>query len=45
MLLIFTSYALIPLTQAMAISFSTPLFIYFGSIFFSMNHLQILKLL
>lgn len=34
MLLIFTSYALIPLTQAMAISFSTPLFIYFGSIFF-----------
>lgn len=34
MLLIFTSYALIPLTQAMAISFSTPLFIYFGSIIF-----------
>ena len=34
MLLIFTAYSLIPLTQAMAISFSTPLFMYFGSIIF-----------
>ena len=34
MLLIFTAYTLIPLSQAMAISFSTPLFMYFGSIFF-----------
>ena len=34
MILIFTAYTLIPLSQAMAISFSTPLFIYFGSIYF-----------
>ena len=32
MILLFTSYSLIPLSQAMAISFSTPLFMYFGSI-------------
>ena len=34
MILLFTAYSLIPLSQAMAISFSTPLFIYFGSVFF-----------
>ena len=34
MILLFYAYTLIPLTQAMAISFSTPLFIYFGGIFF-----------
>ena len=34
MILIFTSYTMIPISQAIAISFSTPLFIYFGSIFF-----------
>jgi len=34
MILLFLSYSLIPLSQAMAISFSTPVFIYFGSIFF-----------
>ena len=34
MILLFYAYSLIPLSQAMAISFSTPLFIYFGSIFF-----------
>ena len=34
MILIFTAYTLIPLSQAMAISFSTPLFIYLGSIYF-----------
>ena len=34
MILIFTAYTLIPLSQAMAISFSTPLFMYFGSIYF-----------
>ena len=33
MILLFTAYSLIPLSQAMAISFSTPLFMYFGSIF------------
>ena len=33
MILLFTAYSLIPLSQAMAISFSTPLFIYFGSVF------------
>ena len=33
MMLLFTAYSLIPLSQAMAISFSTPLFMYFGSIF------------
>lgn len=32
MLLLFWSYTLIPLSQAMAISFSTPLFIFLGSI-------------
>ena len=32
MILLFKSYSLIPLSQAMAISFSTPLFIYFGSV-------------
>ena len=32
MILLFTAYSLIPLSQAMAISFSTPLFMYFGSI-------------
>ena len=31
MILLFYAYTLIPLSQAMAISFSTPLFIYFGS--------------
>ena len=36
MILLFYAYTLIPLSQAMAISFSTPLFIYFGSIFFSL---------
>ena len=34
MVFIFIAYSLIPLSQAMAISFSTPLFIYFGSIYF-----------
>ena len=34
MILLFWSYALIPLSQAMSISFSTPLFMYFGSIIF-----------
>ena len=34
MILLFWSYSLIPLSQVMAISFSTPLFIYFGSIIF-----------
>jgi len=34
MILLFYAYTLIPLSQAMAISFSTPLFIYFGGIFF-----------
>ena len=33
MILLFTAYSLIPLSQAMAISFSTPLFMYVGSIF------------
>lgn len=33
MLLLFWSYALIPLSQAMAISFTTPLFIFIGGIF------------
>ena len=32
MMLLFTAYSLIPLSQAMAISFSTPLFMYFGSV-------------
>jgi len=32
MILLFTAYSLIPLSQAMAISFSTPLFMYFGSV-------------
>ncbi|MAI29091.1 MAG: hypothetical protein CMP38_02665 [Rickettsiales bacterium] len=40
MILIFTAYTLIPLSQAMAISFSTPLFIYFGSIFFLKENLN-----
>ena len=34
MILLLYAYTLIPLSQAMAISFSTPLFIYFGGIFF-----------
>ena len=34
MILLFWSYTLIPLSQVMAISFSTPLFMYFGSIIF-----------
>ena len=34
MILLFWSYSLIPLSQAMAISFTTPLFIYLGSIIF-----------
>ena len=34
MILLFWSYALIPLSQAMAISFTTPLFMYLGSIIF-----------
>ncbi len=34
MILIFLSYTMIPLSQAMAISFTTPLFIYFGSVIF-----------
>jgi drug/metabolite transporter (DMT)-like permease len=34
MVLLFKAYSLIPLSQAMAISFSTPLFMYFGSILF-----------
>ncbi|MBD22102.1 MAG: hypothetical protein CL572_00340 [Alphaproteobacteria bacterium] len=33
MILLFKAYSLIPLSQAMAISFSTPLFMYFGSVF------------
>ena len=33
MILLFWSYALIPISHAMAISFSTPLFIYVGGIF------------
>ncbi len=34
MILLFCSYSMIPLSQAMAVSFSTPLFIYLGGIFF-----------
>ena len=34
MILLFCSYSLIPLSQAMAVSFSTPLFIYLGAILF-----------
>ncbi len=34
MILLFCSYSLIPLSQAMAVSFSTPLFIYIGGIIF-----------
>lgn len=34
MILLFWSYTLIPISQAMAISFSTPLFIYVGGIIF-----------
>ena len=34
MILLFYAYTLIPLSQAMAISFSTPLFMYFGGIYF-----------
>ena len=34
MILLFWSYSLIPLSQAMAISFTTPLFMYLGSIIF-----------
>ena len=34
MILLFWSYSLIPLSQAMAVSFSTPLFIYLGAILF-----------
>ncbi len=34
MILLFWSYSLIPLSQAMAVSFSTPLFIYIGAILF-----------
>ena len=34
MILLFCSYSMIPLSQAMAISFSTPLFIYLGGIIF-----------
>ena len=34
MILLFCSYTLIPLSQAMAVSFSTPLFIYLGGIIF-----------
>ena len=42
MILLFYAYTLIPLSQAMAISFSTPLFIYFGGIFF-LKKIQINK--
>jgi len=42
MILIFWSYSLIPLSQAMAISFTTPLFMYLGSIiFFKEKNLKI----
>ena len=34
MILLFCSYSLIPLSQAMAISFSTPIFVYIGGAFF-----------
>ena len=34
MILLFCSYSLIPLSQAMAISFSTPIFIYLGGVLF-----------
>lgn len=34
MILLFWAYSLIPLSQAMAVSFSTPLFIYLGAIIF-----------
>ena len=34
MILLFCSYTMIPLSQAMAVSFSTPLFIYLGGIIF-----------
>ena len=34
MILLFWSYSLIPLSQAMAISFSTPIFVYIGGAFF-----------
>ena len=38
MLLLFWSYTLIPLSQAMAISFSTPLFIFLGGIVIFKEH-------
>ena len=42
MILLFWSYSLIPLSQAMAISFTTPLFMYLGSlIFFKVKALKI----
>ena len=34
MILLFCSYTMIPLSQAMAVSFSTPLFMYLGGIIF-----------
>ncbi len=34
MVLLFSSYTMIPISQVMAVSFSTPLFIYLGGIFF-----------
>lgn len=43
MILLFTAYTLIPLSQAMAISFSTPLFMYFGSILFFKEKIDLFK--
>ena len=43
MILLFYAYTLIPLSQAMAISFSTPLFMYFGSILFFKEKIDLFK--
>lgn len=45
MLLLFWSYSLIPLSQAMAISFSTPLFIFLGGIIFFKEHTNLKTIL
>jgi drug/metabolite transporter (DMT)-like permease len=45
MLLLFWSYTLIPLSQAMAISFSTPLFIFLGGIVIFKEHTNLRTIL
>ena len=45
MILLFKAYSLIPLSQAMAISFSTPLFMYFGSVLFFNEKVDLFKTL